>query len=154
MNNYNESEVILGPRTSNPILDSVKQKNTKKRYGLQFPFTRNQNGYFSKMADKEVVKSNLIQLIKTEPGERVMLPEFGCPLRSLLFAPFDREVIFEMRERIYKAISTYLPTVSIVNLKIIPVDEYKSNGLPTIKIFLICKILDQVDSIFDVKVSL
>ena len=83
-----------------------------------------------------------------------MLPEFGCPLRSLLFSPFDSELVFEMRRRIATAINTFLPTVKLVKLKIIPIDEYKSNGLSTIKIFMICKILDQVDSIFDVRITI
>ena len=154
MININENEVVRGSIPSNEILAGIKQKDVKKRYGLQFPFTNTNKGYFSKMADTEVIKSNLRQLIMTEPGERVMLPDFGCPLKSLLFMPLDDEVITEMRDRIYFSISTYLPTVRVLNLNVIPLDEFASNGMPTIKITLVCKVLDSVDSVFNVSVTL
>lgn len=154
MININENEVVRGSIPSNEILASIKQKDVKKRYGLQFPFVNTSKGYFSKMADTEVIKSNLRQLIMTEPGERVMLPDFGCPLKSLLFMPLDDEVITEMRDRIYFSISTYLPTVRVLNLSVVPLDEFASNGMPTIKITLVCKVLDSVDSVFNVSVTL
>lgn len=154
MNNIGESETFLGSLPSNPVLDSIKRKNTSKRIGFQFPFAASSRGFFPPMTDTEVIKSNLIQLIKTEPGERVMLPDFGCPLKSLLFAPFDRELVNEMRERIRNSVRTYLPTVKILKLDVTQVDEYRSNGLPTLKIFMVCKISDPLDSIFDVRVSL
>lgn len=154
MININENEVVRGSIPSNEILASIKQKDVKKRYGLQFPFVNTNKGYFSKMADTEVIKSNLRQLIMTEPGERVMLPDFGCPLKSLLFMPLDDEVITEMRDRIYFSISTYLPTVRVLNLNVVPLDEFASNGMPTIKITLVCKVLDSVDSVFNVSVTL
>lgn len=154
MININENEVVRGSIPSNEILAGIKQKDVKKRYGLQFPFTNTSKGYFSKMADTEVIKSNLRQLIMTEPGERVMLPDFGCPLKSLLFMPLDREIISEMRERIFFSVSTYLPTVKILKLNVFSLDEYTANGMPTIKITLLCKILDPVDSVFNVSVTL
>jgi len=154
MANLGESETVLGAIPQQRILNSVKQKNSKKLNGLRFPFDRTTDGYFSKMSDVDVVRSNLRQLIMTEPGERVMLPDFGCPLRSLLFAPFDRELVSEMRERIERAILTYLPTVRILGLDVIPLDDYASNGISTLKIVLNCKILDIADSAFTVKVTL
>ena len=154
MSNINESETLVGSFASKPILDSVKQKNTKKRNGLQFPFSSTNAGYFSKMSDVEVIRSNLIQLIKTEPGERVMLPDFGCPLKSLLFAPITRETIVEARERITESVRNYLPTVRLLSIRVAPIEEYRSNGLPSLKILLVCKIVDRADSIFEVKVTL
>jgi uncharacterized protein len=154
MNNIGESESFLGSLPSNPVLDNIKRKNTSKRIGFQFPFAPSSRGFFPPMTDTDVIKSNLIQLIKTEPGERVMLPDFGCPLKSLLFAPFDRELVNEMRERVRNSVRTYLPTVKILKLDVTQVDEYRSNGLPTLKIFMVCKISDPLDSIFDVRVSI
>jgi len=154
MINFSEEEVVRGSIPSNEILSTIKQKDVKKRYGLQFPFLRNEKGYFSKMADTDVIRSNLKQLIMTEPGERLMLPDFGCPLKSLLFMPLDNEVITEMRERIFYSVATYLPTVKILNLSVIPLEDFAANGLPTIKITLICKIRDSLDSTFNVSVTL
>lgn len=154
MINIGESEVVRGSIPTRDILSGIKQKDIRRRYGLQFPFTNTSRGYFSKLSDTEVIKSNLRQLIMTEPGERVMLPDFGCPLKSLLFMPLDNDLITEMRERILFSISNYLPTVKVLNLDVLPLDEFASNGMPTIKITLVCKILDSVDSAFNVSVTL
>jgi uncharacterized protein len=37
----------------------------------------------------EHVKQMIRQILLTAPGERVNLPEFGCGLRQLIFAPHD-----------------------------------------------------------------
>ena len=89
MFNLGEQEVVRGTIPSNEILAGIRRKSNSKRLGLKFPFENTLNGYFSKMADTSVVKSNLRQLIMTEPGERLMLPDYGCPLKSLLFLPLD-----------------------------------------------------------------
>jgi len=154
MFNLGEQEVVRGTIPSNEILAGIRRKSNSKRLGLKFPFENTLNGYFSKMADTAVVKSNLRQLIMTEPGERLMLPDYGCPLRSLLFLPLDDDLISEMRERIFFSVNTYLPTVEILRLDVEGLDEFASNGVPTIKITLVCKIRDSIDSIFDVSVVL
>lgn len=154
MINLNEEEIIRGSIPPNKISSGIKRKDVNKRFGLQFPFTNTSRGYFSKMADEQVIRSNLRQLIMTEPGERVMLPDYGCPLKSLLFMPLDDDVITEMRERILFSVNTYLPTVVVLDLIVVPLDEFASNGMPTIKITLSCKIRDSVDSTFNVSVTL
>lgn len=154
MVNINENQTLIGSIASRPILDGIKQKNASKLYGFQFPFRRTSAGYFSKSSDVDVVRSNITQLIRTEPGERVMQPDFGCPLKSLLFENITPELLTEVRERIAKAVRKFLPSVRILSLQVGPLDEYGSNGIPTIKILLVCKIVDVSNSIFDVKVSI
>lgn len=68
--------------------------------------------------------------------------------------PLDDDVITEMRERILFSVNTYLPTVVVLDLIVVPLDEFASNGMPTIKITLSCKIRDSVDSTFNVSVTL
>lgn len=154
MSNYNEQTSIRGKIPSNPILSDNKKKGYVARIGLNYPLQSSSKGYFSKQVGDEVIKSNLRQLLLTEPGERVMLPDFGCPLKAFLFAPLDEETFFLMKEQIVLAINKYLPTVQILRLGVYPESDYGKAGVPALKINLWCKILDNTDSTFEVSVEL
>ena len=57
--------------------------------GVSLPF--NAPGVFNKTySTKDQIKSNLINLLLTDKGERIMNPEFGADLKTALF-----EGIFE-----------------------------------------------------------
>ena len=70
--------------------------------GVSFPF--NGPGVFStNYTTKDQTKSNLINLVLTEPGERVYKPFFGVGLNSLLFEQnVDKDIL---QERIQAAIA-------------------------------------------------
>ena len=53
--------------------------------GVSLPFNGPAGCFNSTYSTKDQVKSNLINLILTSPGERIMNPEFGCRLREVLF---------------------------------------------------------------------
>jgi phage baseplate assembly protein W len=41
------------------------------------------------VTDDEAVRQAVLMLLSTRPGERVMRPDYGCDLHSLLFSPND-----------------------------------------------------------------
>jgi uncharacterized protein len=58
------------------------------RSDYAFPFSINQNsGQAAQAAYGTHVDQMIRQVLLTNPGERIDLPEFGCGLRQLLFAP-------------------------------------------------------------------
>lgn len=89
-----------------------------KSVGVSLPIGGGNNGYFAvNYTTKNQIKSNLKNLILTEPGERLSNPKFGTPLRQFIFEPYE-EGDFEMRIEnvITNAISTYLPYVTIESI--------------------------------------
>jgi phage baseplate assembly protein W len=62
---------------------------------------------------KSLVKQNLKMLLLTDPGERVMEPEFGVGLRRYLFLNFDQSIYAEIETNIKKQVATYIPIVTI-----------------------------------------
>ena len=54
------------------------------------------------------VEEMLIQLLLTSPGERVNLPEFGCGLRQLVFAPHGPALDASTKMLVQRAIATWL----------------------------------------------
>ena len=60
------------------------KENDKVAIGVTLPF--NGSAIFNQsFTTKEQVKSNLINLILTSPGERIMNPDFGIGIRDLIF---------------------------------------------------------------------
>lgn len=53
--------------------------------GIAYPFTRGDRGYFKEADGLTLIEGNIAQILGTIPGERVMLPEFGCKIRTVLF---------------------------------------------------------------------
>ena len=73
------------------------------------------DGYTSIKSLKALVKQNFKMLILTNPGERVMEPEFGVGLRNFLFDP-RQATISNVRQRIQNQITKYMPFIR--NLRI------------------------------------
>ena len=64
---------------------------------------------------KEQIKSNLINVLLTEQGERVNLPNFGVGLKNLLFENNINLPLLE--EKINQQINLYIPNVSLANVQ-------------------------------------
>ena len=65
------------------------------KLGVRLPITRNDiNGYTMIGDFSTLIKQNLKMLILTDPGERVMIPEFGVGIKSYLFENFS-EVVYK-----------------------------------------------------------
>lgn len=88
---------------------------------IAFPFEDDiKNNYFLKMnkEGKRAIKSDLIHLLLTTPGDRLYLPEFGADLRRFIFEPNDDETQSAIKTEIQQAIDKYLPNLKITQLKI------------------------------------
>jgi len=73
-------------------------------------------------------KQNLKNLLLTNPGERVMIPDFGVGLRYLLFENTENVLISKVTERIEDQVSTYLPYVLINGIDYLKLDPPHEGG--------------------------
>ena len=88
--------------------------------GIILPLKRGKTGYFEQSFDSLTqVKSNLINLLMTRKGERVFQPDFGCDLHELLFTQMDEEYEAEVQSAVQRAISTWMPFLTIVELEVV-----------------------------------
>ena len=46
-------------------------------------------GHVAMVAGEAAIRQSIILLLTTTPGERVMRPDYGCPLHRLMFQPND-----------------------------------------------------------------
>jgi len=59
---------------------------------LDYPFRFDGRGRTADTGDDDHIRDLIEQVLFTAPGERVNRPEFGCGLRSLVFAPNSSEL--------------------------------------------------------------
>ena len=71
----------------------------------------------------EELKQNLYNLVMTNPGERVMDSNFGVGISSFLFENFTSETSNEIRERVFKQVTRYLPSVVINKVDVQPDED-------------------------------
>ncbi len=86
--------------------------------GAPYPISRNSLGYLFSQEGISTLKSDLIQLLMTNPSERVMLPNYGTGLRKLLFKPNDEYVRLEAENLIKKAITLWEPRIVVSQIEV------------------------------------
>jgi phage baseplate assembly protein W len=98
-------------------------------YGITLPLKRGNTGYFEQaFTSFDQAKTNLKNLLLTRKGERIMQPEFGTGLHSLLFEQIDDEYESKIRETIIQNVSFWLPYINIENIEVEITDELKDRN--------------------------
>tara|TARA_R110002012_G_scaffold5383_2_gene24564 strand:+ start:706 stop:1113 length:408 start_codon:yes stop_codon:yes gene_type:complete len=108
-----------------PIIQSKRQINPLSingnvSIGVAFPLD-DVNLFSGTQTVKEQVKTNLLNVLLTERGERINQPNFGVGLKHLLFEQGINEE--ELNERIEQQIKTYIPEISILETKVQSVED-------------------------------
>lgn len=95
-------------------------------YGFNPPFVGGRENVLSRQEDEQLIRNDILQLLLTSPGERVMRPTFGAGLRKVVFEQNDDFVEQTVRNSILEALNNYEPRVTTTTLTVsrIP-DEYK-----------------------------
>ena len=88
--------------------------------GVRFPLN-DVNMFKGTQTFKEQVKSNLINLLLTEQGERVNEPNFGVGLKRLLFEQnINKE---NLEEKINFQIGFYIPEITLMSVSVGSIDN-------------------------------
>ena len=88
--------------------------------GLDMPLVGESGAKFKQnylTMDQAVANSK--NLLLTEPGERVMLPTFGCGLKRVLFDQVTPETLIALETRIRNSFQTFLPYIFIQELNLV-----------------------------------
>ena len=100
---------------------TIENRDSDIFIGIDLPFYKSNGteGYFaSSKTTLQSVKNNLINLLKTERGERIFQPTLGLNLKSLLFEPITPGLDDRIREDILNTLSRWLPFVQIKNINV------------------------------------
>lgn len=101
-------------RSSNRALrfDHPDIEATDRKGGLQF----SADGGIDTITGPDAIRQALLLLLSTRPGERVMRPEYGCPLHRLMYAENNTTTAGLAIHYVRSAIERWEPRVEIVRL--------------------------------------
>jgi phage baseplate assembly protein W len=90
--------------------------------GVSLPF--NGSGVFnSTYTTKDQIKSNLVNLLLTDVGERVMNPSFGCNLKRFLFEGITDNNLELLVSSLGNSISIFVPEITVTNISVVPTPD-------------------------------
>jgi Bacteriophage baseplate protein W len=81
--------------------------------GLAFPPAVDTRGALALVAYEEDIRQSIQIILATNPGERVMRPEFGAGLRDFVFEPADLSTIQRLRTRVQEALIDWEPRIDV-----------------------------------------
>ena len=90
--------------------------------GLRFPFrfdprTGGVQGSAPKTAtDPEHLRQSILQILRTQPGERFLRPEFGSRLHELVFEPDDEVLKGLVRHHVFEAVRRWEKRVVVTDV--------------------------------------
>lgn len=88
--------------------------------GWAFPLQQALAGDVAMVAAGEDIRQSIRLILETEPGERVMRPDFGCPLRHLLFEPINTNTMGLIKHRVEQALVEWEPRIDVRDVAVAP----------------------------------
>lgn len=86
--------------------------------GWAFPFHFDAaTGMVALSEYEENIRQNITVILGTRPGERQMLPEFGCRIHDLLFAPNTRATAHMVARHVHDALARWERRVEVVDVR-------------------------------------
>jgi phage baseplate assembly protein W len=86
--------------------------------GVPYPIVKNARGFLYSQDGIDQIKSDMLSLLLTNPGERVMNPDFGTPLRKLIFEPNDAALRLQAKNMIINSIKRWEPRIAVTNIEV------------------------------------
>jgi phage baseplate assembly protein W len=109
--------------------------------GVSLPFNK---PFTSTYTTKDQIKSNLINLLLTSVGERIMNPNFGCDLKNFLFEGINENNISDLKISINNSISLYIPEITVSSIDVV---SNRDNNLIDVTISYILNISNNADQV-------
>lgn len=94
----------------------------RKGVGLEIPFSAN-NVFTLNYTTAEALKNNLATYFLTGRGERYLNPEFGSPLRPLLFDQMTEEKTTQIKTVVETDLGIYFPQVEPLEIEVEGIPE-------------------------------
>jgi len=86
--------------------------------GLAFPIAVDPAGGTIAMAEyEEDIRQAVRIILDTDPGERVMRPDFGAGLRALVFEPINTHTLALARHRVEQALILWEPRIDSISVQ-------------------------------------
>jgi phage baseplate assembly protein W len=103
-------------RSTSAILFSGAGHGVQMGVGAQSGPEPSATGGIQLVQGDAAIRQSIMLLLTTNPGERVMRPDYGCPLHRLMFWPNDATTAGLAIHYVRQAIRRFEPRIQIVRL--------------------------------------
>lgn len=86
--------------------------------GWSFPYQLDATGQVGMAELEEDIRQSVRIILETNPGERVMRPDFGAGLRALTFEPITASTVALVRHRIEQALIVWEPRIDSITVAV------------------------------------
>ena len=86
--------------------------------GWGFPVTTGADGEVAMAAFEEDIRQSIRIILGTNPGERVMRPDFGAGLNALVFEPLNTTTMALVQHRVELALVTWEPRILVESVRV------------------------------------
>jgi phage baseplate assembly protein W len=84
--------------------------------GLAFPLGVTARGRLALARAEQRVEESIYLILGTRPGERLMLPRFGCVIHDLLFAPNNPATRTQAVDAVRRALVDWEPRIDVLTV--------------------------------------
>jgi phage baseplate assembly protein W len=84
--------------------------------GWRFPLQVTPAGGLARSAFERRIEESVRLILETAPGERVMLPDFGCGIHDLVFAPASASTQSLVVQRVRSALVRWEPRIDVLEI--------------------------------------
>jgi phage baseplate assembly protein W len=92
--------------------------------GVSLPFNGPSGPFNSTYSTADQIKSNLINLLLTDKGERVFNPQFGTDLRIVLFEGITDDTNEVIKRLINTNVAMFIPSITVTNIDIVKDEDH------------------------------
>jgi uncharacterized protein len=84
--------------------------------GWKFPLQVTPDGKLGQARYEQRIEESVYLILSTSRGERVMLPDFGCGMHDLVFAPDNPGTIALVVQNVRQALIRYEPRIDVLDI--------------------------------------
>jgi phage baseplate assembly protein W len=84
--------------------------------GWKFPLQVTPGGKIAQARYEQRIEEAIYLILNTAKGERVMVPEFGCGIHDLVFAPNNAATLTVVVQTVREALVAYEPRIDVLDV--------------------------------------
>jgi phage baseplate assembly protein W len=86
--------------------------------GWQFPIRVNPRGGLTYVSAEQDIEEAIWIVLSTAPGERQMLPRFGCGIHDLVFAPNSSATRGTVATSVRRGLTAWEPRIDVMDVRV------------------------------------
>ena len=91
--------------------------------GWRFPVQVTPTGGLATSSLEQKIEESIYLILSTGKRERLMLPDFGCGIHDLVFAPDDAATIAEVTATVRESLVLYEPRIDVLSVNVSPAPD-------------------------------